>query len=64
MVAMATKEKVTEAPQESSPEEHQVIQWFCYTPCPGVTYCSFDQRHARPAKVERRGPAPLKVGLR
>ena len=49
---MVEAEKVTEVPKESSLEDGQLVQWFYYTPCAGVTYYTFDQRPARPAPVE------------
>ena len=63
MVAMVTTGKVTEVPKESSPEDDQLVQWFCSTPCAGVTYYSFEKRPARPATVEPQASGGTKAGI-
>ena len=63
MVTLKSAEKATEVPQESDPNDKEVAHWFSYTPCPGVTYYSFEAKPTPPQRVEPRSSDDTIAGI-
>jgi len=54
MVILRSREEVTQVPFESDSKDEKVAHWFYSVPCAGVTYYSFEERPAPPARVNPR----------